>query len=179
MKIFCEDEQNACKNIVQRMLQVRSYLEENDFPALNDILAWYDFLTDIKTIQGNFNNDVSFLATMLAKQYLEENYDLENFNAADKPQGAPGLDIDIYLPDGRRLIAEIKTTIPYKPNDLGAQQVNTFEKDFLKLGEAQAEIKLFFLTEKRTFELMKKPKYRSQLRNVHIILLPIGEEFIA
>lgn len=176
---MCEDEQSACKNIVQRMLQVRSYLEENDFPTFNNIPAWYDFLTDIKTIQGNFNNDVSFLATMMAKHYLEQNYGIENFYATDKPQGAPGLDIDIYLPDGRRLVAEIKTTIPYKPNELGAQQINTFEKDFFKLAEAEAEIKIFFLTEKRTFELMKKPKYSSQLTDINIVLLPSGEEFLA
>ena len=173
------DEQNACKDIVQRMLKVRSYLNEKDYPAFCDIPAWYDFLKDIKTIQGNFNNDISFLATMLAKQYLEQNYGLGNFNAAEKAQVAPGLDIDVRLSDGRRLVAEIKTTYPYKPNDLGAQQINTFKKDFAKLFQAKADIKLFLLTERKTFELMKHAKYRSQLQNVQIVLLPTGEEFLA
>ncbi len=87
-----------------------------------------DYLHSIKSIQGNFNNDIGFVSTLLAKQYLEKTYDLQGFNAADKPQGAPGLDIDVKLQDGRHLVAEIKTTSPYKSNDLGAQQINSFKK---------------------------------------------------
>jgi len=40
-------------------------------------------------------------------------------------------------------------------------------------------VKLFLVTEVRTFQLMKKPKYRSQLRGVSIVLLTTDEEFAA
>jgi hypothetical protein len=86
------------------------------------------------------------------------------------------MDIDARLPNGKSLVAEIKTTSPYKPNDLGAQQKAMFEKDFAKLANAEAEIKLFLLTEHATFDLMKKPKYRSQLSGVSVVLLTTGEE---
>jgi len=173
------DEINGLQNIKNRIEQVRSYLIAKDLPKLEDVTGWYNFLADIKSIQGNFNNDISFLATLMAKQYLEKKYGLLEFNAAEKAQGAPGLDIDVELPNGKRLVAEIKTTTPYKPNDLGAQQKNTFSKDFVKLANAKAEIKLFFLTEQRTFNLMQIPKYRSKLSDVIVVHLPSGEEFLA
>ena len=176
---FSDQELTQMKDIQHRLSQVRSHLSENEFPSITEISAWYSFLAKIKFIQGNFNNDISFLATLMAKKYLEERYGLQNFDAAEKPQGAAGIDIDVRLPDGRRLIAEIKTTSPYKPNDLGAQQKAMFENDFTKLADAGAEIKLFLLTEQATFYLMKKPKYKSQLSGVSVVLLTTGEEFTA
>jgi len=167
------------EEIRQRLDRVYSYFTDHTFPDLEDVSNWFDYLNDIKTIQGNFNNDISFLATLLAKKYLEKRFEYNKFNAADKPQGAPGLDIDLRLPDGRRLVGEIKTTKPYKPNDLGAQQKNSFTNDFWKLSKANADIKLFLLTEPRTYELMKKDKYKSQLNGVRVVLLPTGEEFRA
>ena len=167
------------KEIQSKLSQVRDHLSEHEFPSLDKTSFWYSYLATIKSIQGNFNNDISFLATLMAKQYLGRRYGLQNFDAAEKHQGAPGLDIDVQLPDGQRLIAEIKTTSPYKSNDLGAQQKATFKKDFVKLANAEADVKLFFLTELKTFELMKKPKHRSQLSGVTVILLTTNDEFTA
>jgi len=59
------------ENIRRRLELVHSNLSENNFPALENTSARYSFLVELKTIQGDFNNDVSFLATLLAKQYLE------------------------------------------------------------------------------------------------------------
>lgn len=167
------------EGIKHRLMQVRSHLSGNDFPEIDNISAWYSFLVELKNIQGNFNNDVSFIATLLAKKYLKEKYEVDNFNAAEKPQGAPGLDIDVTLPNGSRLVAEIKTTIPYMSKDLGAQQRATFKKDFRKLAEAEAAIKLFLLTERKTYQLMKKPKYKAQLSGIQVVLLTASEEFSA
>lgn len=166
-------------DIKHRLDRVRAHLTKNEFPALDDVSAWFSYLAVLKSIQGNFNNDVSFLATLMAKKYLEQKFGLQHFDAAQKPQGAPGLDIDVYLPNGQRIIAEIKTTTPFKSNDLGAQQKAMFTKDFNKLADTDADVKIFFLTERVTFELMKKPKYSSQLVGVVIVLLPDGEEFFA
>ena len=174
-----EQELAKMKEIQSKLSQVRAHLVESKFPSLDETSFWYSYLATIKSIQGNFNNDISFLATLMAKQYLEKKYELQNFDAAEKPQGAPGLDIDIRLPNGRRLVAEIKTTSPYKSNDLGAKQKEMFEKDFTKLANAEADVKLFFLTELKTFELMKKPKYRSQLSGVIVVLLTTNDEFTA
>lgn len=162
-----------------RLKQAQEFISSKELPSLEDSVAWYSYLAGLKIIQGNTSNDVSFVATLLAKQYLIHRFGKVAFDAAEKPQGAPGFDIDLRLPDGRRLVAEIKSTHPYKANDLGAQQLAMFKKDFYKLAEVHADIKLFFLTEPVTFELMKKPKYRIQLAGVTVVLLPTGTEFTA
>ena len=172
-------ELHTLEDIQRRLDRINSFLNQESFPDFEDAIAWFDYLNKIKMIQGNFSNDIGFVSTLLAKRYLEEKFNLQGFNAADKPQGAPGLDIDVKLPDGKHLVAEIKTTSPYKANDLGAQQVNTFKKDFKKLQEANADIKIFFVTEPRTFELMKLDKYKTLLTGVHVVLLPSGKEFVA
>lgn len=175
--MFSTNEHTEMNEIERRLKQMRDYLSSREFPPLDDTAAWYVFLADLKAIQGNSSNDVSLIATLIAKQYLARRYGLQGFDATDKPQGAPGIDIDARLPDGRRLVAEIKTTSPYMPNDLGAQQKAMFEKDFTKLANAIADIKLFLVTETKTFELMKKPKYKSQLSGVTVVLLTTNEEF--
>ena len=45
------------------------------------------------------SNDVSFAATLLTKQYLFAKFGV-TFDAAEKPQGAPGIDIDLKATDG-------------------------------------------------------------------------------
>lgn len=54
-----------------------------------------------------------------------------------------------------------------------------FEKDFEKLAASRADVKLFLLTEQRTFDLMRTTRYRSKLLGVKVVLLPEGEEVAA
>jgi hypothetical protein len=119
---------------------------------------------------------VSFFATLLARAYLHAHLDIRPFDAAAKAQGAPGLDIDELTKGGERIIAEIKTTHPYLRDDLGAQQKTTFSKDATKLRKENAQHKFFFLTDKDTFAVMKKLKYRALFQGVRVVLLPSGEE---
>ena len=166
------------KDIEHRLKAMRSHLSK-ETPALEDTAAWFSYLAELKTIQGNSSNNMSFIGTLLAKQYLAQNYGLTSFDAAEKSQNAPGIDIDVMLSDGRRLVAELKTTNPYKPKDFGAQQRKTIKKDFLKLANAQADIKLFLVTDPIAFGFMKKSKYQLMVQGVTLVLLTTGEEFIA
>lgn len=169
-------ELQSFRSIKERIEKLRHFLISNIEPESIDASSWYSYLSRFKSLQGNPNTDISFIATYMAKEYLEKHFDI-NFDSADKPQGAPGLDIDIITNDGERIIAEIKTTYPYKVNDLGAQQANTFNKDFRKLAENTASHKFFFLTEAKTFDLMRMAKYKKQLRGVNVVLLPTGKKF--
>jgi len=45
--------------------------------------------------------------------FFAARHSIPSFDAAGKPQGAPGLDIDIHTTDGQHIIWEIKTTVPY------------------------------------------------------------------
>lgn len=169
---FTSRELEYMEQLENRIDQLCQFLKNSEKPKLADSNVQYRFLTDIKKIQGNANNDVSFIATLMAKQYLINKYDVINFDAAIKAQGAPGLDIDITLMNGDRLIAEIKTTIPYLSKDFGAQQKMMIKKDFLKLEQNQAKHKLFLVTEKTAFDLLRKQKFVSITSGIEIILLP-------
>lgn len=177
--MITQNENKYYKNIYRRLSQMKEFFIKKEFPDSYSPKDWYKFLNELKTIQGNANNDISFIATMMAKNYIEQKFGISSFDAAFKPQGAPGLDIDVILSDGSRLVAEIKTTNPYKLNDLGAQQKATFQKDFDKLLNEKADIKLFMVTERNTFNLMKTAKYRGCIPGVKVVLLSSNEEIIA
>lgn len=121
---------------------------------------------------------MSFVATLLAKQYLAHHYGLIGFDAARRSQNAPGIDFDLQLPDGRHVVFELKTTDPYK-DDFGHQQRKSISKDLAKLTKAEADVKLFLVTQAQTFELLLRPKYQSKLQGITVVLLTTYEEFTA
>ena len=160
----------------QRIIRLGAFFAKNMPPESDAAAEWFAYLTMFKDELGNINNDVSFLATLLAKAYLVKNLDIAPFDAAAKAQGAPGLDIDERTKEGERIIAEIKTTHPYRDDDLGAQQATAFGKDADKLRKENATHKFFFLTDVAAFKVMNKAKYRELFKGVKIVLLPSGEE---
>ena len=163
-------EQAYFKRISQHVATLYSYLSENPAPVEDDPATWFEFVARIRDIQGNISNDQSFLATLLAKIYLMNRFRLVDYDAAEKAQGAPGLDIDVLTLEGERIIGEIKTTVPYGKNDLGAQQKDSFRKDFRKLNEAVAQYKFFFVASRHTFEIMQQ-RYAQQIPGIEIVLL--------
>lgn len=165
-------ERAPLSSLSEKLTKVQSFINSNplDEKAL-DSKYWYEYVATIKRVMGNFNNDVSFIACLMVKEFLTSRHKLSVFDATWKPQSAPGLDIDVVSSDGKRIIAEIKTTIPYGETDLGAQQKSSFLKDFNKLGTIEADYKYFFVTEKNTFEIVKK-SYSHHLKGVTLVLLP-------
>lgn len=171
-------EQEYCNAIADRIGRLRALLNARTFEMGAEPPAWYDFLSVLREIQGNSSNDLSFVATLLAKRYLAEEHGAQ-FCAAEKPQGAPGIDIDVNGEDGARIVAEIKTTLPYQPRDFGAQQAAMFKKDFAKLVLAEAKHKYLFVTEPRAFDVLRKPKYSNLMPGVRVVLLKTRERFDA
>jgi hypothetical protein len=157
---------------------MRGFLNAETLASPPDPVHWHQFMSSLRAIQGNLSNAGSFISTLLAKQYLVERFGVE-FDAADKPQGAPGIDIDIRAPDGKRIVAEIKTTVPYGQADFGAQQQKGFKKDFEKLVRSEAEHKFMLVTDSRAFSVLLKPKYMSLIPGVHIVNLVTGEHHVA
>lgn len=164
------NEQAYFQRIRQKVTMLYDYLSKNAAPIENDPEAWFEFIAQIRDIQGNISNDQSFLATILAKKYLMSRFNLADFDAAEKAQGATGLDFDRLTINGDRIVGEIKTTVPHGKNDLGSAQRREFEKDFLKLNAAEAHHKFFFVTSRRTFEIAQE-RYAQQIPDVEIILL--------
>ena len=171
-------EQKYCDEIAGRIDRLRAILNERMLDRQGAPGVWYEFLSSLKQIQGNASNDLSFIATLMAKRYLADKHQV-HFCAAEKPQGAPGIDIDLRNSAGERIIGEIKTTAPYKLADFGAQQEVMFKKDFAKLSAAAAQHKYLFVTERAAFDVLRKPKYLKLVRGVRIVLLTTGEEYDA
>jgi hypothetical protein len=57
-----------------RLESLRHYLNTIDLTEESDVETWFASLATIKQVQGNFNNDISFVACLLAKRYLFEHF---------------------------------------------------------------------------------------------------------
>jgi hypothetical protein len=88
--------------------RVRSDRESLSNPV--DATHWLRYLLGIKHSLGNLNNDIGFVATLLAKEYLNRRFGIADFDAAGKAQGAFGIDIAARTADGRTVVGELKTT---------------------------------------------------------------------
>lgn len=174
--MLTEREKRYCSEIADRVSQMREFLNKNTLPEPPQPTEWHSFLSTLRKIQGNLSNDVSFIATLLAKQYLCSKFVIE-FDAAEKPQGAPGIDIDIKTAEGHRIVAEIKTTVPYQESDFGAQQAECFKKDFAKLAACETKHKFLFVTDLDAFSVLKKDKYTKLMSGVRIVHLGTGQEY--
>lgn len=135
-----------------------------------DIYEVFKYFNRIKEIMGNFNTDVSFITCLMAKDYLCNQFDLEYFDVSEKSQSAPGPDIEVYTAEGKKIIAEIKSTIPYKDNDFGSQQIDSLRNDFSKLKKSSADYKYMFVTNESAYNILNK-KYSAELDGIMLVLL--------
>jgi hypothetical protein len=167
-------EKRYCAAIGSKDAALRALLSSR---ALGDHpLAMFEYLTAVKNGLGNLNNDISFVAGLLVKPFLRERFGME-FDAALKPQGAPGLDIDCTLPDGRRIVGEIKTTKPYQVN-FGAAQKQEITKDLLRLTGTSAAHRFMFVTDADSFRTICKPAFVALAPGVEFVDLVKGDTFV-
>lgn len=167
------EEINYIENLSKKLDKVRIFLSDNlssDFASAS-LIEQYEAVNGFRRIIGNLDNDLSFLGCLLIKEFLNKRHSFLELNMALKPQGSPGLDVDETTSDGKRIIGELKTTYPYKESDLGANQKSNFIKDFEKLQKNEADYKYFFVTESKTFEIVRS-KYSQYLEGVNLVLLP-------
>ena len=174
--MYTEQEEAYGDRILGKLTELRECLCAQSLDTDANPAEWYEYLNQVKRILGNLNQDISFVATLLAKSFLLERFGENGFDAAEKPQGAPGLDVDVTV-SSKRIVGEIKTTIPYNGPDFGAQQKKSFERDIVKLAEAEADHKFMFVTEPATFDILRRPSYRSKLQDVTVVQLVSGDEF--
>ena len=115
---------------------------------------------------------------MLAKSFLKKKFGV-SFDAAEKPQGAPGIDIELTTDSGESIAAEIKTAVPYQVVDFGSAQITSLKKDFAKLVAAKATHKYMLVTDQSTFQILKKEKYTKLMPGVRIVNLVTLEGYAA
>lgn len=172
MTQYTENEQNYLRETQQIIKDLRLHLAKAEPDIKTEPEIWLEYLSQIREIQGNIANRSSFIATLLVKSFLEEKFgeQFATFDAATKKQGANGLDIDVQLLDGTRVIGEIKTTGPGKQR---AEQLKNWRKDIQKLQKEQADYKYFFVINKDSYDAAQK-KFAKELResNIEVIQLP-------
>lgn len=135
---------------------------------ITHLAAWFQHASRVKSILGNLNNPISFMACIMARDFLVKNHgDEAKFDVADKSQSAPGLDIDLKMANGERIIGEVKTTTPCQKGLLGANQKDSIEKDLKKLEDTPANHKYFFVTDPGTYAQVQN----QMPQGVEIILL--------
>lgn len=163
-------ESQYCTSIKVKDECLRKLLDEAALDDWQSPEHLFEYLTAIKDALGNLNNDLSFVATLLAKNFLVSCFKLGNFDAALKPQGAPGIDIEITTEDGLTLVGEIKTTNPYQPG-FGAAQKASILKDMKRLSETTADHRFMFVTNNDTFKTLCSNSYKEKFPSVVIVNL--------
>lgn len=166
---FTQSEREYCQEISKKDRELREFLAQSHLSGPADARAWYEYLSAMKLIQGNLNNSLSFIATLLAKMYLAARFALQPFDAAAKRQGAAGHDIDVRTTAGERIVGEIKTVYPYGVHDFGAAQKREFKKDIARLQAANGHHKFLFVTEEPTFAILSGPKYSAEVRGLVVV----------
>jgi hypothetical protein len=166
-----EGERNALETMQKRIEELRAFLSQNETPdALDPSECWFAHLLGISTILGNFSNNLSLVACVMAKEYLERTLPMRPIDVAHKPQGAPGLDFDELTIDGARVIGELKTTVPYAGSRFGAAQATSLKKDFAKLQAHEADYKFMFVTDAGAARELRR-SYFNELNGVTVVCL--------
>lgn len=111
---------------------------------------------------------------MLAKDYLTDRFGITDFDAASKPQGAPGIDVEIVTSDGLKIVGELKTTKPYQPG-FGAAQKANIKKDMERLAMTEADHRIMFVTDPDAFSTLCSPSYRERYPAVEIVNVLTGD----
>ena len=162
-----ENEIQYLTDIQTKDSRLRDFLSSKPFPDTASSETLFQYLAEIKSILGNHNNDISFVASLLAKDFLTGRFDGLKWDAAEKAQGAAGLDIDLGWND-LRIIGEIKTTVPYQKG-FGAQQKAAIKKDPKKLRENEAAHKFMMVTSDEAYKTLKGEKFRPLLNKIEVV----------
>lgn len=165
------NERRALEVIEGKIQRLQEFLNASTCPQVDESPAlWHDYLAALKEVLGNTSNDMSLVACLAAKDYLCQTLPMVPYDAAAKPQGATGLDIDERTTDGQRVIGEVKTTTPFLPNDFGAAQVKSLRNDFAKLRQVQADYKFLFVSDSLAYRVLRR-KYAREIDDVQIVML--------
>ena len=199
IKTMTSGEQKYLGDIQARLDQLKGYLNSHSIDAATATATdWYNHLSAIKQIEGNTGLWLSFLASMMARDYLVKTLDVVPYDVSETTQGAPGLDVEAQVRkhferhlqealrsaprlapsfdveartrSGERVIGEIKITMPCGANGLGVNQKIAIERDLEQLGREEAKHKFLFFTDART-HLQVTKDYGLLHPDVNIVLL--------
>jgi hypothetical protein len=167
-------ERQVLAGIEDRLNTLQRFMRDSAIPAADaSAETWFGYLDTLKGTVGNFHQWLSFVSCLLAKRYLLEHHEMWPFDVGIKPQGASGLDIDAETAAGARVIAEIKTTVPYLVTKLGSAQRTSVLRDIDKLQRTPAEHKYLFVTNDAAAQAIETG-FPGQLGGIELVCLIEG-----
>ncbi len=170
------DESQYVQAIEAKDRQLRTHLGRYALTEPIDVRQWLSYLSDIKRILGNTSNDLSFVSTLLVKEFLAARFAITDFDAGGKAQGAPGIDVEARTADGKLVVGELKTTTPYQPG-FGAKQRENIAKDLRKLASSSADHRFMFVIDPDTFRALRNRKLASLAPGIEVVDLVSGQDF--
>jgi hypothetical protein len=168
-RTFTANELRFRQAILAKDAILRAFLAEHQIDGTAHANDWLTYLNGVKDALGNLSNDISFVATLLIKDYLRARFDISDFDAGGKAQGAAGLDIAARTPRGRTIVGELKTTKP------GAQQLSQILKDLNRLEGTAADHRIMFVTNDEAFRTLCGKKFAARAPSVEIVNLVTGQ----
>lgn len=167
---FWENQKQYMETMAKEFDSLKSFLnlaqeKTGDVLGVNEFWKKYN---SVKEALGNFNNDMTSIACLMAKEWLFQNNlisceCMSKTDILESSVNAGGFDIDIINEDNQRIIGEVKTTSFYK-KDFGAMQKKGIIKDLVGLEKGAKEkeknhispkYKFMFVTDSKVFERIR------------------------
>jgi len=79
-----ENEIQYLKAVQNKDNRLRDFLNSKPFPDTASSETLFQYLSEIKSILGNHHNDISFVASLLAKDFLIDRFEGLTWDAAEK-----------------------------------------------------------------------------------------------
>jgi hypothetical protein len=174
---FTEAERAMCAVLSTKDEKLRDFLSNNRLDQISDPRKWLAYFAGIRSVLGNLSNDVSFVSTLLVKEFLFERFSIRDFDAARKPQGAPGIDIEARTAEGHSIVGELKTTTPYQPG-FGAAQRTSILKDISRLSKTKADYRFMFVIDADSYRTICSKSFASRMLGVEVVNLVTKQTFV-
>ena len=134
--------------------KVKDYLNDrNTSYSISELGNMIEDFINVKDTLGNLGSIINFLTLQKAKLFLEKKFNQELPGVLLKDINTPGWKINYILSDGKRIVAEAKSTTP-TGRTFGSKQREEISKVLDKLKSIDADYKYLFVTNEETARIL-------------------------
>lgn len=149
-----QKEQADFNEISNRLNKVKDYLNDrNTSYSISELENMIEDFISVKDTLGNLGSIINFLTLQKAKLFLEKKFYQELPGVLLKDINTPGWKINYILSDGKRIVAEAKSTTP-TGRTFGSKQREEISKVLDKLKSIDADYKYLFVTNEETARIL-------------------------
>ncbi len=185
---FFEKQREKINETIKALGELQEYIKPGFRVSEKNIKDLYERYANVKSAQGNINNDIGHITTLMAEYWLKNNRKCKTIGKEWlRSQNSNGFDIDFIDGEGR-VVGEIKATIPAnKGNTLGAQQWDSISSDLDHLTKGKKgkekdcvkppnpDNRFMFVVDENAFKDIKKKNENKTYYNFTLVLLETNE----